>query len=133
MPFDQLVRHAGMLMERIDNPLYGTRNHCPGIVDTITHCIAGAHLDRNFILFHQPHQFQTKRHYISVYIRPCNILQMTPRADPLLETITNHIQIMLHRLPPCHFQFHKNVIVRAAYQDTGFFHADFLHQLKILL
>ena len=84
MPLDQLMRHTCMGMDRIDDTLYTTGNNGTGIVDTISHGIAGTYLDRNLILFHQFHQFQTERHYIAVDICSGDILQVTSGADALL-------------------------------------------------
>ena len=84
MPLDQLVRHTCMGMDCIDDTLYTTGNNGTGIVDTVSHGIAGTYLDGNLILLHQFHQFQTERHHIAVDIRSGDILKVTSGADALL-------------------------------------------------
>ena len=57
---------------------------------------------------------------------------MASRTDPLLQTIPDNTQIVVHRLPPGHLQFQKNMIIRTADQNAGLLHADLPDQLKVL-
>ena len=90
MPFDQLMRHTCVGMDCVNDTLYTTGNNGTGIVDTVSHGIAGPDLDGDLILLHQFHQFQAERNHITVDIRSGDILQMTSGADPLLQAVTDN-------------------------------------------
>ena len=122
-----------MGVDRINNSLNTSWNNRTRVVYTISHSIASSYLDRELILFHQLHQFQAERHYITINVGSGNILQMASDADPLFQAVPNHAQIMFHGLFSGHFQFQENMIIRTAYQNSGFRHSDFLDKLEILL
>ena len=132
MPFDHFRRNTGMDHQTVNDTLYGTRDHSTGIIDTITHGIATADFDRDLIFFGQFHQLQTERNDITVDICSCDILQMASRADTDLQTFTDNTQVMLHGFFSCHSHLIKNMIVRAAYQNTGFFQSHITDQFEIL-
>ncbi len=90
MPFNQLMGHACMGMNGIDNPLHTSGNHGPRKVDPISHGIAGPDLNGDPVFLHQLHQLQTKRNNIPVNIGSGNILQVTAGTDPLVQTFLNH-------------------------------------------
>ena len=133
MPFQQLVGNTRVRVQRIDDSLYASRDNGTRIVDAVAHRIAGADFDRNLIFLHQLHQLQAKRNNISVNIGPRDILQMASGADSLFQALLDDAQVMLHCLFAGHFQFHENVIIGTADQNTGFLHADLFHQLEVLL
>ncbi len=133
MPFNQLMGHTRVRMNGINNALNASGNNRSRIVNPVSHGIAGTHLYGNFVFLHKLHQLQTKRHHIPIDIRPGDILHMTPGTDPLLQTLADNTEIMIHSLASGHLQLQENMIIGAAYQNSRLLHADFLHQLKILL
>ena len=133
MPLNQFLRNTCVGMNRINNTLNTSGNYGTGIVHTVTHGIAGTYLDGNLILIHQLHQFHAERNHIPVNIRSGNILQMTANTDTLIKALTDDAQIMIHCLLSGHLQLQENMIVGAAYQNTGFLHSDFFYQFKVFL
>lgn len=72
------------------------------IVDPVSHGITDTDLDRNLILIHQFHKFQTEWNDESIDVGTCDIFQMTSRADSCLKTFSYDRQIMFHCLTSCH-------------------------------
>jgi len=121
-----------MGMNRINNARHTSGNNGSRIIYPISHGIAGTDFNRNLIFLHELHQFETEGNHIAVNIRPGDILQMASGADSFLQAFPDHTQIMLHGLTSGHFQLHEDMIIGTAYQNTCFFHANFLNQLEIL-
>ena len=132
VPLDELRRNSGVHHDTINNTRYGTRNHGTRIVYTISHGIAAAYLDRDAVLLAKLHQLQAERDDITVNIGSCDILQVASHRNAYLQAFLYNAQVMLHGLLTGHFHFIKNVVIRAAYQDTGFLHSHILYKLKIL-
>ena len=132
MPLDQLRRNAGMGGQSVNNTWHAPRNHGTREIHAVSHSIARADLDRDLVLIHQLHQLHTERNDKPVNIRPRNVLQVAARADSCLEALADHAQIQIHDLPSGHLHLIKNMIIRAAYQNTGLSESDVLHQLEIL-
>src|SRR5699024_11807992 len=68
MKLDQLTGDSGMHSEAVDDPRNGSWNHGSRIIYTVSHCIADADLNRNLVLFHQFHQFNTEGDHKSINV-----------------------------------------------------------------
>ena len=117
----------------VNNTRYRTRNHSARIVNAVSHRVTAAHFNRNLVLLLQLHQLQAERDHISVYIRARDIFKVASWADADLQALFYDAQIMLHCLTACHLHLIKNVVIRAAYENTGFLHTDVAHEFKVLL
>ena len=130
--FDQFARHTCVRHQSINNARNGSRYHCPGEIHSKSHCITDTDLHRNLIFFHQLHQFNTERDHKAIDVRTGDVFKMTSRTHSCLHALADHRQIMVQSLLSRHFQFIKNVIIRAAHKNSRLFKPDILYKLKIL-
>ena len=100
--FDQFAWNTGMYSESIDDSRNRSWYYSSRIVDPVSHGITDTDLDRNLILIHQFHKFQTEWNDESIDVGTCDIFQMTSRADSCLKTFSYDRQIMFHCLTSCH-------------------------------
>ena len=79
------------------------------------------------------HQLIYKRHYKTVEIRPCHVLQMAAGYNACLKRHGHRGQIFLHSLLSGKTQLVENMIVTAGDQNTCLVDIQVLYQLKVLL
>ncbi len=133
VPFQHLTRHTAIGLKAVYNAGYASRQRRAGVRNAIAQCIAHAEFHRHIRLTGHLLNRLHERHDESVEIRPCQVFQMTSRHDARFERITNHRQIMIHRLPARHSQLGENMVVRTAYQNSGLLHADVVHEAEVFL
>ena len=132
MPLNLWWRHTCMCVKSVYDTRNASRYNCSREVYSISHCITGTHLNRNLVLLLQLHKLNTERNNKTIYIRTCDILQMAPRAYSCLKTLPDDWQIHIHYLASGHLHLIENMIIRTAYQYTGFLESYILYKLKVL-
>ncbi len=105
MPLELLAGNAGVRVNRVYNAGNRAGNNRAAVIDAIAHGVAAADFDRNSVLLLQLHQLKAERNDISVDIGSCDVLKMTPRADPLFEAVPDNREIMLHGFSSGHPEF----------------------------
>ena len=130
--FDQFARHTGMCGKSVNDARDTSRYHGTWEIHAISHRVTDTHLDRDLILIHQFHEFQTERDHKTIDIRTRDVLQMAAWADPGLQTFTDDTQVQVHNFASRHLHLIENMIIRAADQDTGLTQSEIFYQLEIL-
>ena len=92
----------------------------------------GADLDRNAVLRLQLHELECERDDEAVDVGAGDVLQVAARADALLKTFADDVQVVIHRFAAGHFQLQEDVVVRAGNEDAGLLHADVAHEAEVL-
>ncbi len=78
-------------------------------------------------------KLQHKGNDKTVEVGPRDIFHMAAGPDAGVDALFDDFQIMVDSLPAGHTQFIKNMIIRAADQDSGFFQAHAFNKVKIVL
>ena len=63
-----------MCVKSVYDSRHTSRYNCSREVYSISHCIAGAHLNRNLVLLLQLHELNAERNNKAIYIGTCDIL-----------------------------------------------------------
>ena len=131
VPFDHIRRHAGIMLQSVDDAGNTSRQRNAGIRNTEAKGVAGSDLNRNAAFARYFHQAAGKRYDKAVKISTRNILKMAAWAKSGFDTVANDAYVFVESLFSGKSHFMENMVIRAADEHTGFFYSDRAHQLKI--